>query len=74
MGSPVNAQFAQTRMQEVYDMLLMRPYFFTFNGLGLDASPLDTSQIPTTPGGFTHHQHSTPVYYNSPRFGPMPSP
>ena len=71
MGNPVNAQFAPDRMQEVYDMLLMPPYGFTYYPEGMNCAPMDTSQIQTTYGGKTHHQHSTPVFYKSPRFGNM---
>ena len=50
-------------------MLAAPPLFFTFNGYGLNPAPLDTSEIPTTAYGRTHHQHSTPVFYKSQRFG-----
>ena len=71
MGNPINGQFAQAEMQQVYDMLLMSPIFFTYDGYGIDPAPLNTADIPTTAYGFTHHQHSTPVFYKSPRFGNM---
>ena len=71
MGRPALAQFAQARMQEVYAMLLSPPWGFTYYPAGMDCAPLDTSQIQTTYGGRTHHQHATPVFYKSPRFGPL---
>jgi hypothetical protein len=71
MGSPPLSLFAQATMEQVYQMLLAPPYGFTYYPGDTDLAPLDTSTIPTTYGGYTHHQHSTPVYYASPRFGHM---
>ena len=72
MGKPTLAGMAPDRLQaNVYDKLLMPPYGFTYYPAGLNCAPLVTSQIETTYGGFTHHQHSTPVFYKSPRFGNM---
>lgn len=71
MGRPTLGQFAPDRMEEVYAMLACPPYGFTYYPGGVDLSPRDTGTIPTTYGGYTHHQHSTPVYYRSPRFGSM---
>jgi hypothetical protein len=40
------------------------PIFFTFNGLGLDASPKNIRQLDQLFNGKTHHMHSTPIYWN----------
>ncbi len=72
MGKPTLAGMAPDRMQaNVYDKLLCPPYGFTYYPGGMNTAPLDTAQLETTYGGFTHHQHSTPVFYKSPRFGNM---
>ena len=47
---------------------LRPPIFFTFNGLGLDAAPTDVRRLNTLVNGKTHHQHSTPIYWNGKLF------
>ena len=71
MGRPPLANFAPANMHLVYACLLSPPYGFTYYPAGMDCAPADTSTLQTTYGGVTHHQHSTPVFYRSPRFGNM---
>ena len=72
MGNPELSDYAPNNMQAgVYAKLLSPPLGFTFNGVGYNCAPTDTSKMQTTHGGFTHHLHSTPVFYNSPKYGPM---
>ena len=72
MGSPGLHDFAPDKIeQNVYGKLLMPPYGFTYYPGDMDVAPTDLSKLETTHGGFTHHQHSTPVFYKSPRFGNM---
>jgi outer membrane protein assembly factor BamB len=47
---------------------LQPPIFFTFNGLGLNATPKDVKTLNTLVNGKTHHMHSTPVYWNGKLF------
>lgn len=72
MGRPSLADFDPTRIEKnVYGRLMAPPYGFTYYPAGMNLAPTDLSTLQTTYGGYTHHQHSTPVYYKSPRFGNM---
>lgn len=71
MGAPTLADFAPDLIQaNVYDKLLVPPYGFTYYPAGIDIAPTVLNEIPTTYGGFTHHMHSTAVFYNSAKNGP----
>jgi hypothetical protein len=70
MGNNHNTDFAANLIQQnVYHKLLFPPYGFTFYPGGMNLAPTVLSQLQTTQGGYSHHQHSTPVYYNSPVLG-----
>jgi outer membrane protein assembly factor BamB len=72
MGKPALASFAPNLIQtNVYDLLLSPPYGFTYYPGNMNLTPTDLSTLQTTYGGYTHHQHSTPVFYKSPTYGPM---
>jgi hypothetical protein len=55
----------------VYSKFLSPPYGLTFYPGQTDLTPTDLSTIPTTYGGFSHHMHSTAVYYKSKIHGNM---
>ena len=70
MGCPKPEDFAPERIREhVYNKLLVPPYGFTFDGSGMDLAPLDVGDLQTFVGGYTVHQHSTPVAFMSPDHG-----
>lgn len=71
MGKTLPADFAPNRIADNYAKLLSKPIGFTFNGVGTDFSPTDTSMLPIAPGGKTAHCHGTPVCYQSPDHGFM---
>jgi hypothetical protein len=71
MGKTQNADFAPGKIAGNYAKLLSPPYGFTYFPAGIDIAPTDLSTIPTQFGGYTHHQHSTPVCYKSPDHGFM---
>jgi hypothetical protein len=71
MGRTMPGDFAPDRIAENYARLAAPPYGFTYYPAGIDLAPTDLSTLPTTYAGRTHHQHATPVFYRSPRFGPM---
>jgi hypothetical protein len=71
MGKTQPADFAPARIAGNYAKLLTPPYGFTYFPAGIDLSPANLASIPTQFGGFTHHQHSTPVCYKSPDHGLM---
>ncbi len=71
MGSPALADFAPNLIQaNVYDKLLIPPYGLPYYPGDVDIAPLVLNEIPTTAGGFTHHLHSTCVFYKSAKNGP----
>lgn len=70
MGCPKPEDFAPDRIREhVYGKLLIPPYGFTFDGSGMNLAPLDVGDLQTYVGGYTIHQHSTPVAFMSPDHG-----
>jgi hypothetical protein len=71
MGDTALADFAPDKISTNYAKLLSPPYGFTAYFGNTNLAPTQLDQLPTTYGGKTHHQHSTPVYYNSPKYGPM---
>ncbi len=72
MGSPTLADFAPSLIQSnVYDTLLVPPYWLTYYNPDASPAPTDLSTIPTTYLQRTHHLHSTCVFYRSSMHGPM---
>lgn len=72
MGKTKLESFAPDRIQkEVYGSLLSPPIGFTYDPRPMNTAPTDLSELATTQGGFTHHQHSTPTFYVSSDHGPM---
>jgi hypothetical protein len=55
-----------------YAKLKTPPIWFTFfPGWGVDAAPTDFTTLDVSFFGRTHHMHSTPVFYQSAKHGPM---
>jgi len=55
-----------------YGKLKSRPIFFTyFPGFDKDPAPDDPMELNFFFANRTHHQHGTPVFWNSPDHGPM---
>jgi outer membrane protein assembly factor BamB len=71
MGQTALADFAPTRIAGNFAKLLSPPYGFTYYPVGIDLMTPNLATLPTTVYGFTHHQHSTPVGYQSPDHGFM---
>ena len=71
MGDTALADFAPTKIASNYAKLLSEPYGFTAYFGQTNLAPTQLDELPTTYGGFTHHQHSTPIYFDSPKYGPM---
>jgi hypothetical protein len=70
MGKTMNQDFADPAKN--YAKLKSRPVWFTFfPGFGVSPTPQDVSTLPTIFFNRTHHQHSTPVVYDSPVHGKM---
>jgi hypothetical protein len=57
--------------QQNYDKLAFRPIFFTYYPPELDPAPKNIETLNTLWGGRTHHQHGTPISFESVEFGPM---
>jgi hypothetical protein len=71
MGNPVLTDFApNVFLKNVIGGLLSPPVWFTYYNPA-NPAPTDFSQMPTTYNGYTHHQHSTPVFFLSSIHGPM---
>lgn len=70
MGKTTNKDFANPAAN--YAKLKSPPIWFTFYpGNGISAQPQDITQIDKYYNNLTHHQHSTPVVYDSPVHGKM---
>ncbi len=70
MGKTANKDFADP--QKNYAKLKIVPQWFTFYpGNGISSAPQDITQIDKYYFNLTHHQHSTPVVYDSPIHGKM---
>jgi hypothetical protein len=70
MGKTINKDFANPAAN--YAKLKTAPQWFTFYpGNGVSAGPQNVTQLNQYYGNLTHHQHSTPVVYNSPVHGKM---
>jgi PQQ enzyme repeat len=70
MGKTTNADFAHATGN--YAKLKTPPQWFTFYpGNGISSSPDDITQFNKYYENLTHHQHSTPVLYDSPVHGKM---
>ncbi len=65
MGKTVNADFASNKIQANYAKLASRPLWFTYYNPDVSPRPIDLTDLDTLYQGKTHHQHSTPVYYES---------
>jgi hypothetical protein len=70
MGKTRHGDFANPAAN--YAKLKSPPIWFTFYpGDGVSAVPQDVTQIDKYYNNLTHHQHSTPVVYDSPSHGKM---
>lgn len=69
LGKNLPADFAD--IGKVKAKLAVPPVWFTFYPGPLDPMPQDQTKNNVQWFNRTHHQHSTPVYYNSPQHGPM---
>jgi PQQ enzyme repeat len=54
-----------------YGKLAFPPIFFTYYSPQLDPAPRDIETLNTLWAGRTHHQHGSPIAFNSPELGPM---
>jgi hypothetical protein len=70
MGKTSNKDFANPAIN--YAKLASPPIWFTsYPGDGISAQPQDITQLNKNFNNLTHHQHSTPVVYDSPVHGKM---
>jgi outer membrane protein assembly factor BamB len=70
MGKTTNTDFADPSKN--YSKLKSTPIWFTFfPGFGVNAAPQDITTLNVNFFNRTHHQHSTPVVYDSPVHGKM---
>jgi hypothetical protein len=70
MGKTTNTDFANPAKN--YARLKSPPIWFTFfPGFGVSATPQDITNINVNFFNRTHHQHSTPIVYDSPIHGKM---
>jgi hypothetical protein len=65
MGKTVNTDFASNKIQANYAKLASPPLWFTYYNPDVSPRPIDLTDLDTLYQGKTHHQHSTPVYYES---------
>jgi hypothetical protein len=54
-----------------YGKLAIPPIWFTYYPAGLDSAPHDVTALNVLYANRTHHQHGSPVFWDSPDHGPM---
>lgn len=71
MGKTHNTDFAPSRIQANYNKLPSPPLWFTYYNPDVSPCPTNLTDLNTLYQGKTHHQHSTPVHYQSSAHGHM---
>jgi hypothetical protein len=71
MGKTKPLDLDPARNQANYAKLAFRPIFFTYFSPDLDPAPQRIETLNTLFAGRTHHQHGSPIGYDSPESGPM---
>jgi hypothetical protein len=69
LGKTALEDFAPDKIESNYAKLLFPPYGLTYYNGDFNIAPTDLGTFSTTYGGFTHHQHCTPVVWKSPDHG-----
>jgi hypothetical protein len=71
MGKTTPADLDPARAKANYARLAFPPIFFTYYPPNLDPAPAQIETLNTLFAGRTHHQHGSPISFDSPEFGPM---
>ena len=69
LPSPTLADFDPSVIQTALYPKIKNLTGFTYYPAGFDITPTDLSTIPTQAFNYTRHHHSTPLHYQSPKYG-----
>ena len=71
LGKTRPSDFAPNLINRNYTKFMSAPIWFTYYNPDQSPMPVDDMKLNMLYANRTHHQHSTPVYYNSEKHGPM---